>query len=479
MNRLIGRHKEQAKLQTCMNSERSEFVVVYGRRRIGKTFLVRRFFEDRYAFSFVGKHEVAKDLQLQEFAKALQRYSGSAFVPVLKNWTEAFDGLQKLLASVETPGKKVVFFDEMPWMDTPRSDFVMALENFWNGWANMRDDILFVACGSATSWMVDKLLHNQGGLFNRITQKIYLRPFKLREVEQYLEENHFNWNHYQIAQCYMILGGIPFYLTLLNPKLSLLANMDELFFSDAHAMLRTEYNELYATLFKRPENYLMVIKLLTERKEGYTRKEISEKTKLGGAALTKVLSDLEQCDFVLSYSRYGNSKNNAIYRIKDFYTLFYYKYVQGKDTKDAHRWTHLSSTPQVMSWQSFSFELLCLLHLDEIKKSLGIDRILNDASAWRSKQTEQDTQIDLVIERADRNINLCEMKFSTAMYAIDKDYEQKLRERMSIFQAETKTRCSTRITMVTTYGVLKNKHSGIVDDEVQLEDLFAETDETR
>lgn len=325
MNRLIGRHKEQAKLQTCMNSERSEFVVVYGRRRIGKTFLVRRFFEDRYAFSFVGKHEMAKDLQLQEFAKALQRYSGSAFVPVLKNWTEAFDGLQKLLASVETPGKKVVFFDEMPWMDTPKSDFVMALENFWNGWANMRDDILFVACGSATSWMVDKLLHNQGGLFNRITQKIYLRPFKLREVEQYLEENHFNWNHYQIAQCYMILGGIPFYLTLLNPKLSLLANMDELFFSDAHAMLRTEYNELYATLFKRPENYLMVIKLLTERKEGYTRKEISEKTKLGGAALTKVLSDLEQCDFVLSYSRYGNSKNNAIYRIKDFYTLLKFR----------------------------------------------------------------------------------------------------------------------------------------------------------
>ena len=213
--------------------------------------------------------------------------------------------------------------------------------------------------------------------------------------------------------------------------------MDELFFSDAHAMLRTEYNELYATLFKRPENYLMVIKLLTERKEGYTRKEISEKTKLGGAALTKVLSDLEQCDFVLSYSRYGNSKNNAIYRIKDFYTLFYYKYVQGKDTKDAHRWTHLSSTPQVMSWQGFSFELLCLLHLDEIKKSLGIDRILNDASAWRSKQTEQNTQIDLVIERADRNINLCEMKFSTAMYMFALTKDNVIRGRLEYDRAKT------------------------------------------
>ena len=472
MDKLIGRKLEQAKLQACMESERSEFVVVYGRRRIGKTFLVRRFFKDNYAFSFVGKHEMGREQQLTEFAKELMRYSHSTFVPQLKNWTEAFDALQRLLETYDIPGKKVVFFDEMPWMDTPKSDFVSALENFWNGWANMRDDIVLVACGSATSWMVDKLLHNQGGLFNRITQKLYLRPFKLREMEQYLDEKHFGWNRYQIAQCYMILGGIPFYLTLLNPKLSLLSNIDELFFADAHAMLRTEYNELYSTLFKRPDNYLAVIRMLTERKEGFTRKEISEKTKLGGAALSKILSDLEQCDFIFSYARYGNAKNNAIYRIKDFYTLFYYKYVNGIDTKDSLRWTHLSSTPQVSSWQGFSFELLCLLHLDEIKKALGIDRILNDASAWRSRQPEQNTQIDLVIERADHNINLCEMKFSSGMYAIDKGYEQKLRERMSIFLAETMTRCSTRITMVTTYGVLQNKHSGIVNDEVLLDDLF-------
>ena len=463
---------EQAKLQTCLESKRSEFVVVYGRRRIGKTYLVRRFFKDNYAFSFVGKHEMAREQQLIEFAKELSRYSQSPYAPNLKSWTDAFDALQRLLEASSVKGKKVVFFDEMPWMDTPKSDFVSALENFWNGWANMRDDILLVACGSATSWMVDKLLHNQGGLFNRITQKLYLRPFTLNEVEQYLDENRFGWSRYQIAQCYMILGGIPFYLTLLNPKLSLLSNIDELFFADSHAMLRTEYNELYSTLFKRPENYLAVVKLLTERKEGFTRKEIGDKTKLGGAALTKILSDLEQCDFILSYARYGNTKNNAIYRIKDFYTLFYYKYVNGMDTKDNHRWTHLSSTPQVASWQGFSFELLCLLHLDEIKKALGIDRILNDASAWRSKQTDKNTQIDLVIERADHNINLCEMKFSTGMYVIDKDYEQKLRERMSIFSAETKTRCGLRMTMVTTYGVLPNKHSGIVNDEVLLDDLF-------
>ena len=472
MDRLIGRLSEQALLQECLASGRSEFVVIYGRRRIGKTFLVRRFFKDKYAFSFVGMHNADKELQLAEFAKALQRYSQLPLAPTLKNWTDAFHCLQKMLEAVKDKGKKVIFLDEMPWMETPKSDFVSALENFWNGWAAMRDDIMLVACGSATSWMVDKLLHNQGGLFNRITRKIYLRPFLLREVEEYLDSKGFNWNRYQIAQAYMILGGVPFYLSLLNPRQSLLANIDELFFSGHQAMLSAEYNELYATLFKRPENYLMVIKVLAERKEGFSRQELAERTKLSGAALTKVLSDLELCDFILVYARFGNKKNNAIYRIKDFYTLFYYKYVEGQNTQDPLRWTHLSSSQQVVSWQGFSFELLCLLHLEQIKKTLGIDRILNDSSAWRSRQSDRNTQIDLVINRADHNINLCEMKFANGLYAIDKLYEQKLLERMSIFRAETKTRCSTRLTMVTTYGVLKNKHSGLVDDEIVLNDLF-------
>lgn len=472
MDRLIGRQSEQALLQECLASGRSEFVVIYGRRRIGKTFLVRRFFKDKYAFSFVGMHNADKELQLAEFAKALQRYSQLPLAPTLKNWTDAFHCLQKMLEAVKDKGKKVIFLDEMPWMETPKSDFVSALENFWNGWAAMRDDIMLVACGSETSWMVDKLLHNQGGLFNRITRKIYLRPFLLREVEEYLDSKGFNWNRYQIAQAYMILGGVPFYLSLLNPRQSLLANIDELFFSGHQAMLSAEYNELYATLFKRPENYLMVIKVLAERKEGFSRQELAERTKLSGAALTKVLSDLELCDFILVYARFGNKKNNAIYRIKDFYTLFYYKYVEGQNTQDPLRWTHLSSSQQVVSWQGFSFELLCLLHLEQIKKTLGIDRILNDSSAWRSRQSDRNTQIDLVINRADHNINLCEMKFANGLYAIDKSYEQKLLERMSIFRAETKTRCSTRLTMVTTYGVLKNKHSGLVDDEIVLDDLF-------
>lgn len=456
-----------------MNSDKAELVVVYGRRRIGKTFLIRHFFNNKYTFSFVGMHNATKKVQLQEFAKKLQQYSGSAFTPQLSNWNEAFHCLQTIITSSTTKGKKVIFIDEMPWIDTLKSGFTDALENFWNGWASARDDIMFVVCGSATSWMVDKLLHNQGGLFNRVTQKIYLKPFNLYETEQYLNAHHFNYDHYQIAQCYMILGGVPYYLSLLNPKLPFYSNIDALFFADIHATLRDEYNELYASLFRRPEKYISIIRFLAKRKEGFSRQEITTATKISGAALTKILSDLELCDFILPYSRFGNSKNNSIYRIKDFYTLFYIKYVDGIDTKDPHRWSHIANSQQVASWQGFSFELLCLTHLQQIKKALGIDRIINSASAWRSKSNSDiSTQIDLVIERADHNINLCEMKFSNSIYAIDKGYERKLRERLSIFCSETSTRCSTRITMVTTFGVLKNKHYGIVDDEVTLQQLF-------
>lgn len=479
MENIIGRHAEMAKLQQCLDSDRSEFIVVYGRRRIGKTFLVKSFFKDKFDFYFTGNHNMNRLQQLDEFAKTLQQYARSPFKPELNNWIGAFDELRKLIDKNKQHRKKVIFIDEMPWIDSHKSDFMVALESFWNSWASLRDDIVFIACGSATSWIVDKILHNQGGLFNRTTQRIYVRPFHLCEVEAYLKERKFGWNRFTIAQCYMILGGVPFYLSLLNPDKTLDANIDELFFSGSNAPLKVEYNELYSTLFRHPENQITIIHLLAEKREGFTRQEISEKTKIKGTGLTKALEDLEQCDFIFSYAKFGNKTNNAIYRIKDFYTLFFYKYIEGQDTKDKQRWTHLATSQKISSWQGFSFELLCLLHLDEMKKALHCDMMLNDASAWRYQDENQKAQIDLVIKRIDRNINLCEMKFTDSIFAIDKAYENHLLERMSLFKAVTKTRLNLRITMVTTFGVMKNKHSGIVKDNVVLDDLFEETEETR
>lgn len=473
MNRIIARTNEIDTLERKFNSGKPEFVIVYGRRRIGKTFLVNNVFADRFTFSYVGARNQKPKKQLQRFAEQLKTYSGSPFAPVITNWEEAFQALRALIENKPKEDRKVIFFDEMPWIDTPRSSFVEALEYFWNAWAAQRNDILFIACGSATSWMVNKLVKNKGGLHNRITEQIYLRPFRLGECEEYLHENGCHWDRYTILQCYMALGGVPYYMNLLNPQQSLAQNIDRLFFAK-NAPMREEFDELFNALYTHADKYIDVINALSGSKKGLLRAEIVEQTGQSGGRLTKLLENLERCDFIETYSQYKSSVRNTVYRICDPYTLFYFKFVDGKNTKDEHWWTNNLHSHSVESWQGFSFETICMTHLEQIKQRLGVAGISTTTGTWRTlgDETEKGTQIDLVIDRADRVINLCEMKFSEAPYVITKDYEQQLRERMAIFKAKTKTRKSLATTMVTTYGVLRGIHSGIVQNEVVMDDLF-------
>lgn len=464
---MIGRRKEIAEFQRCYNSNRSEFVIVYGRRRVGKTYLVTELYADKFVFSFVGGHHLSKKNQLKNFARALQKYTKGLYEPTLNNWFDAFNCLQDYLLELPSGKRKVVFIDEMPWIDTARSEFVAALENFWNGWAAQQKDILFIASGSATSWMADKLIDNQGGLHNRITHKIYLRPFTLKEVEEYLEDKGCLWDRYQILQCYMVFGGIPFYLSLLNPQWSLVQNIDELFFR-TNAALREEFSELYGALFTHSEKYISIVKALFKQKEGLTRTEISEQTKLQGSVLTRMLDNLCKCDFVLPYAHYGKNIKNTIYRLSDFYTLFYLRFVENNLSKDEDKWSHLLHTQQVAVWQGLTFELVCLIHLQQIKNALGISGVLTSATSWRSGKA----QIDLLIDRDDRIVNLCEMKFSQASYVITAEYADKLRLRTALFKDSTHCKKGLVNTLVTTYGVLPNKHSSVVQSEITMDDLF-------
>ena len=304
MERRIGRDRECEELSRAMESSRSEFVVLYGRRRIGKTFLVRSFFKDRFDFHYVGAHKAKTVVQLQNFRKALIRYGDNANIPSFSNWMEAFEYLASWLERMEPAKRKILFFDEMPWIDAKQSDFVAALEYFWNSWVSMRDDIFLIACGSATSWMADKLIDNPGGLHNRITRRIYLRPFTLHECEEYLESRGFDWDRYQIIQCYMALGGVPFYWSLLEKEFSLPQNIDRLCFR-MDGMLRTEFDELYSALFSNAERYISVVRTLANHREGMTREEIMEATRLTGGNLSKVLKNLERCDFITSYAQFG------------------------------------------------------------------------------------------------------------------------------------------------------------------------------
>ena len=474
MNKIIARSGEIETLERKYNSGKSEFVIVYGRRRIGKTFLVNNVFEDRFTFTYVGARKQKPEKQLQRFAAQLKLYSGSPYAPVLHNWEDAFNELRVLIESKPKNERKVIFFDEMPWIDTPRSSFVEALEYFWNAWAAQRNDILFIACGSATSWMVNKLIKNKGGLHNRITEQLYLRPFRLGECEEYLHEIGCEWDRYTVMQCYMAMGGVPYYMSLLNPAQSLAQNIDKLFFTK-NAPMCEEFDELFNALFSNADRYIAVMKALSGTKEGLLRSDIIEKTGLTGGTLSRMLENLERCDFIESYAQYKSSVRNTLYRICDPYTLFFFKFIDGKNAKDEHWWTNNIHSHSVEAWEGFSFETICMLHLEQIKQKLGISGISTSTSTWRllGGEKSKGTQIDLVIDRADRVINICEMKFSEAPYTISKEYETKLRERMAIFKESTRTRKSLVTTMVTTYGVLRGAHSGVAQSEVTMDDLFS------
>ena len=473
MNRIIARDNEIETLERKYRSGKSEFVIVYGRRRIGKTFLINNVFADRFTFTFVGARKQKQEKQLRSFAAQLKIYGDYQVVPILNNWEEAFAELRLLIEQKSKDERKVIFFDEMPWIDTQQSAFVDALEYFWNAWAAQRNDILFIACGSATSWMVNKLIKNKGGLHNRITEQIYLRPFRLGECEEYLHKNGCIWDRYTILQSYMAMGGVPYYMSLLNPEQSLAQNIDRLFFVK-NAPMREEFDELFNALFNQADKYIAVVNALAGSREGLLRAEIMEKTKMSGGSLTKILENLERCDFIETYARYKSSVRNTLYRISDPYTLFYFKFLHNKNSKDEHWWTNNMHSHSVESWQGFSFETICMTHLEQIKQRLGISGISTTTSSWRKLGDDgsKGAQIDLVIDRADRVINLCEMKFSEGPYTITKDYEEKLRSRMAIFKEDAKTRKSLVTTLVTTYGVLRGIHSGIVQSEVLMDDLF-------
>lgn len=475
MDKLIGREREFDELKWAMESQRSELIVMYGRRRVGKTFLVRRFFNDTYSFHYVGAHKQSKEAQLQNFREALLQYGIKENIPdKLGNWHDAFLCLEKHLEGCKE-ARKVVFFDEMPWMDTHGSEFLAELEYFWANWVQNRDDIVFIACGSATSWMKEKIEDNQGGLHNRITHRIYLRPFYLKECKAYLEDHGFEWDDYQILQCYMLFGGVPYYLSLLRPYLSLPENVDSLIFRRG-GDLCNEFDELYNALFNKADRYINIIKLLATKRQGFMRAEIEKATGYSGGGLTKMLDNLERCDFITSYAQYGNKNKLTLYRLADFYTLFYLRYVNGNNSRDEQYWQHHFTDRSVESWEGFTFEEVCLHHLPQIKQGLGISGMATEASSWRFVPAQGDqrkgAQIDLVVKRADKIVHLIEMKFSERPFVITKEYEERLQQRKNLFMELTNLKRGAVHTFITPFGLKNGIHTTFVHSQLTAKDLF-------
>lgn len=475
MKRITGRQKEISRLDRCMQSDSAQLMIVYGRRRVGKTFLIDRYFDNQFDFKLTGAFQQPKAVQLKNFTAELNRQTGQKIKPP-KDWTEAFMLLRDYLSSLPTGRKQIVFFDELPWMDTARSGFLSALEWFWNDWGCTRDQLIFIVCGSATAWMTDKIAHNKGGLFNRQTCKLFLEPFTLAECEMYLASRDIHWSRYDIAECYMVLGGIPYYLSLLDPELSCRQNMDELLFN-RRGELWDEFTHLYRTLFSNSDQYIRLVEALSQKRGGLTREEIIRKTKIAAnGVLSKMLEDLANSGFVRRVNTYGQKKHNAHYQLADYYTIFYLRFLKENDGRDGHFWSNALDNPSLRAWLGLTFEQLCMDHLSQIRSALGIEGVLSESSVWSSRGDESEdsrgAQIDLLIDRRDRTVNLCEIKFSVNEYEIDRETDQNLRNKIEAFRNETNCRKTIQLTMITTFGVKKNMYSSLVTNQIVLDDLF-------
>jgi len=468
---IIGREAEQEILHGHFMSNKSEFVALYGRRRIGKTFLVRETLGSDFVFYASGILGGTGMEQIANFNKEIVTFGGRNLVPAV-NWNEAFANLIALIEASKKKGKKVIFLDEVPWMSTPRSGFLSALDHFWNRHASVRKDILLIICGSAASWIIDNIVNNTGGLHNRLTGEIFLQAFTLRECEEYYRAKGIDIPRYQVAEAYMIFGGIPYYMDFFKPKYSLAQNVDAIFFKEG-APLRNEYANLFRSLFKNADGHIRVIEALAARNYGKTRDEIIAATGISeGGGLSKILGELTTSGFAREYLAFGKKKRDRLYQLIDPFTLFCLRFGAKRGAYSSDFWLRYCTTPAHATWAGYAFEILCLLHIPQIRNALGISGVLTEIYSWKSKTSDPGAQIDLVIERGDQVINLCEIKYASTEYTIDKAYDQSLRNKKSAFVAETRTRKAAQTTMITTYGLRKNAYQAGVPFEIKLDDLF-------
>lgn len=470
---VAGRVEEIKLLQSLIDSDSSEFLAVYGRRRIGKTYLIRQVFEKYKVFEGSGLHEKDMAQQLENFCLSLSHTSTTKKTISLKTWLQAFSLLKKQINAIKHKQKKVIFLDEIAWFETPKSGFLAALDNFWNQYCSQRTDIVLVICGSAASWILNHVVNNRGGLHNRITSHLELMPFTLKETKQFLEMKNVKLAFKDLVTLYMAVGGVPYYLKDIKPGKSVPQLLDTLFFKST-AVLKNEFHNLYASLFKNSNLHVSVIKALAKKNKGLTRKELLMATKLSsGGGFSVVLNELVSCGFIKIINPIDKTKEDFLYRLVDEYSIFYFKFLENSKTNNS--WLQLTNTQAYKIWCGYAFENICFKHITEIKKALGINGIISNDYSWINKGSgsSKGTQIDFIIDRNDNCINILELKFHTSIFDMSKSYANQLNERMHLFIQKTKSRKNVFITLLTANGSKKNEHYlSTITNELTINDLF-------
>ena len=474
---MVGRELEREILERKRATGEAEFIAVYGRRRVGKTFLIREFFQDEICFELTGIHGGSLADQLREFAKALGKAKGERKIAqVPGSWQEAFWQLEEFVGGLKKKkgSRKVIFLDELPWLDTHRSKFRGGLGQFWNTWASQQSEVILVVCGSAAAWMIRKLLHDRGGLHNRVTCRIRLEPFTLREGEEFLRSRKVALSRKQVVEVMMVTGGIPHYLKEVRKGRSAGQVIDELCFRP-EGLLRDEFERLYHSLYTQADNHIRVVRALSKVGRGLTRQEVAQETGMTlGGGLSKVLEELEESGFIEGSARFGYEAKDRHFRLIDEFSHFYLRWIEPNRRKTIS-WENIGESAKWRTWSGYAFESLCRRHVSQMKGALGIAGVQTEQSTWShvGKGKESGAQVDLLIDRRDDCIHLCEMKFAHGEFVIDKRYAERLRERKETFRRVTGTRKTLFLTLVTTFGVKENPHAlELVQSELTLDDLF-------
>lgn len=472
---MIGRKKEIDELNRLYNSNKAELVAVFGRRRVGKTYLINHFFKNDFVFKHTGLSPEDDTENLQLNRQLMQFYTSLLFYGLNdekkpQNWYEAFFLLQKLILQHDNEKRMVVFIDELPWLDTKKSEFIKAFEGFWNNFGCAKDNLMLIICGSATSWFQNNLINNHGGLYGRVTYEIKLAPFTLHECEEFLCSNNVKFSRYDIIQCYMIFGGIPYYLNYINPSYSLAQNIDELFFKK-NALFSLEFDRLFASVFTSPDKIKDIVKLLYKNSIGFTKNEILEKLKMkDGGTFSKYLNSLIVSDFVIEYIPFGFKKTEKHYKLVDPFCLFYLTFLNDRTKLNEKYWSQNVTSQSLSSWRGYAFENVCFNHIEQIKFALGISSVITQSSAFYNK--DDGYQIDLIISRNDNVINMCELKFYSTKYKVNKDYYLKIMERTNLLIEKISKKKVVQNTLITTYGLDSNEYSNVFNNVITADELF-------
>lgn len=473
---MIGRIEQTKAMEKSITAKRSAFVAITGRRRVGKTFLIRQVYEKNFCFTVTGIQNTAVQTQINNFLNKLKEYSPKQpIVGKINSWQDVFILFKKYLESLSKTKKQVIFIDELPWMATAKSGFIQLLAHLWNDYLSKEKHFVLVICGSATSWITQKIINDKGGFHNRVTLPLHLKPFTIAETKQFLLSKNINHTPTGIAEIYMIMGGLPYYLEQIEKGESVSKTIERLFFSET-GILKNEFQNLYKALFNNWENHEALVRTLALSHQGLTREELIQKSKVqAGGPFTRAMYDLVVTGFVTETAPFGKRKRGTLYRLADEYSVFYHRFIKGNEKKDSAIWQTIANSQKYKIWRGFAFETLCLKHIDEIKNALGIRNVYTEIDSFSKQGDEKESgfQIDILIDRKDATINICECKFYESNFEITKKYAQEIKKRKAAFIKFTNTKKLVLNTFIANEDVLESPYSlEVVDNFINIKALM-------